>query len=224
MHRQPLFLLAAIFLFCNVSCPEECEELFFGGSPGGALTVDVENPSGAYAVGDEIIVGANFSAVRDAPRGQTYIIGEAGGLLVVEVYRVMLDSVALEPALAAFDPLLTEGVVLPPPAADSLGGALRVRYVCPDGNCGFRLSLGALEPGNYVLRVLGGPIDEVGAAFDFCDSPRLSFITLTGGGNAGPVLPEESYRTPYLSPNFGLAYNRVISAGGAPDTYFFSVE
>jgi len=223
MYRQFLFVATAFILFANFSCPEECEGLFFGGSTGAELTVALSNPTGIYQVDDEFELAASFSATLDGPRGLSYTISENGGLVVTELYRIRADTFLLEPAGDAFVGSIQEGELVPAPEEDELGAVVRTRYRCPGGRCSFRQSFRALVPGSYVLRVLGGPIDEIQAGFNYCETPNLSATTLSGGGNAGPAAPGEFFETPYGA-GFWPFHHEFIAAEGARNVYFFTVE
>lgn len=223
MYRQFLFAAALLVLFANFSCPEECEPLFFGESTGAELTVELSDPAGTYTVGEEFELSADFSALLDGPGGLSYTISENGGLIVTEVYRISPDNFMLEPALDAFSVGIGAGELLPAPEDDVIDATVRTRYRCPDQTCAFRQSFRALVPGSYVLRVLGGPIDEIQAGFNYCEAPNLSATTLAGGGNAGPAAPGEFFGTPYGN-GFWTFHEWLIPAEGARNVYFFTVE
>lgn len=223
MYRQIIFLLAASLLFANFTCPEECESIFFSGSIGAALTVDLSNPDVTYSVGDEFELSASFSALLDGPRGLSYTISENGGLIITEVYRINPDTFLLEPALDAFTVEVEAGELLPNPAEDNFNAVVRAQYRCPGQACSYRQSFRALSPGSYVLRVLGGPIDEIEAGFNYCEAPNLSATTLAGGGNPAPDSTISVLETPY-TPGFWPFYDSFISVEGAPNVYFFIVE
>jgi hypothetical protein len=223
MYRQTLLLLAACLLFANFTCPEECESIFFSGSIGAALTVELSNSDITYAVGDEFELSANFSALLDGPRGLSYTISENGGLIITEVYRINPDTFLLEPALDAFTVEVETGEQLPNPAEDNLNAVVRTQYRCPGRACSFRQSFRALSPGSYVLRVSGGPIDEIQADFNYCEAPKLLVTDLVGGGNPGPADTVDFFETPYIGTFFFL-YDPFIAAEGQRNAYFFTVE
>lgn len=211
-------------LFSNFSCPEECESLFFGESIGGALAVELSNPAETYSVGDEFELSVDFSATLEGPRGLSYTISENGGLIITEVYQISADTAdLLEPALDAFMVEILDGERLPTPDQDNFSAVVRTQYQCPNQNCTFRQSFRALTPGSYVLRVSGGPIDEIEAGFNYCEAPNLSVTTLSGGGNSAPTGTEARFQTPY-GDSFWPFYNPLISAAGERNVYFFTVE
>ncbi len=223
MYRQILFFVSVCLLFTNFSCPEECESLFFGGNAGATLAIELSDATEIHAVNDVLELNAQFSAIIDAPGGQTYQISENGGLIIAEVYRINPDTFLLEPALDAFTVEIQAGELLPTPVEDNLNGVVRTQYRCPDQSCSFRQSFRVLTPGSYVIRVSGGPIDEIQASFNYCESPNLSVTTLAGGGNLGPASTETFFETPY-GRGFGPFFNSWIPMEGAPNAYFFTVE
>lgn len=224
MHRQILAVIAAFILFSNFSCPGECEEIFFGNNTGGELTVELTNPAEIYQVGDEFTLRADFSAIRPAPQGQRYTISENGGLIVTELYRIQDDTTVLEPAITAFEMSALIGTVIAPPVTDTLQAAIRMRYRCPEGNCSFAQSFRILEPGNYVLRITGGPIDEVSAPFNFCQTPNLSNTALLNGNNASLTETGRFLETPYRFGPQSSYVNAFILTEGAASVHFFTVE
>jgi hypothetical protein len=223
MYRQILFLVSVCLLFTNVSCPEECESLFFGGNSGATLTIELSDATEIHVVNDVLELNAQFSAIIDAPGERTYKISKNGGLIITEVYRINPDTFLLEPALDAFTVEVQAGELLPPPEEDTLNAVVRTRYHCPDQSCSFRQSFRPLTPGAYVIRVAGGPIDEIQANFDYCEAPNLSVTTLVGGGNSGPASTGTYFETPY-GRGFWPFYDSLISVEGNPNTYFFTVE
>lgn len=223
MYRQALFFISVCLLFTNVSCPEECESLFFGGNSGATLTIELSDTTEIHVVNDVLELNAQFPAIIDAPGGLTYQISENGGLIITEVYRINPDTFLLEPALDAFTVEVQAGELLPPPEEDTLNAVVRTQYRCPDQSCSFRQSFRALTPGAYVIRVAGGSIDETQASFNYCETPNLSVTTLVGGGNSGPASTEIFFETPY-GRGFWPFFNSWISVEGDPNTYFFTVE
>lgn len=223
MYRQTLALIFTCLLFTNVSCPEECEGLFFGGSSGAPLTVELSDTNGIYTVNDVFELNAQFSAIIETPGGQTYQISENGGLIITEVYQINPDTFLLEPALGAFVVEVEAGEILLTPEEDELNAVVRTQYRCFEQSCSFRQSFRALTPGAYVLRVSGGPIDEIQADFNYCEAPKLSITTLAGGGNPGPASTSDVFETPY-GDTFWPFYNPFIAVAGQQNTYFFTVE
>ncbi|MBC6994746.1 hypothetical protein QWY85_06845 [Neolewinella lacunae] len=164
-------------LFCNLTCPDECD--FF--PSGGQLTVQLENPADGYDLGETIWLSADFSTLQSVD-GREYTITDNGGLVVTQLFRLAADSMTLLPARTAFRTQTTEGEIVD--AED--GGdpaALYLRYTCSGGRCAFRQGVVPDSTGLYILQITGSAIDEVNSAFHICYPPALRNTTLEGGGN-----------------------------------------
>lgn len=225
MHRQTLAVIAAFILFSNFSCPTECEEFLGQNAEGADLTIDLLDPQALYTVGKEITMRATFPAQQATPQGMNYRISPNGGLVVTELYRITNDTVSLEAALNLFTVTAAAGELIAPPEGDLANSTIRLRYFCPDDNCSFAQTIRPQESGNYVMRITGGPVDEVIAPFNFCTPLRLSNTTLTGGGNAGPGVGEADffyYRTP-RQPFFTYINDGIVSLGQS-NVLYFTVE
>ncbi len=177
MHRTVILLLGMALLFCNLTCPDECE--FF--PSGGELTVQLENPAEGYVLGETIWLSADFPTLQSVD-GREYTISDNGGLVVTQLFRLAADSVTLLPARTAFSVQTTEGEFI-----DAVDGgdpaALYLRYTCSGGRCAFRHGVVPDSTGLYILQITGSAIDEVSSPFQLCYPPALTNTTLEGGGN-----------------------------------------
>lgn len=217
MYRNLLFLGGAFFLFSNFSCPDQCDEEF--GSPRGQITAQIENPqSEAYAVGESIWLSASFSAEQRL-ENDLFTISENGGFVSTEVFQVLEDSLFFNAALGEFAFAASEGIILPL-SANGNPAAVTLQYACSGGNCSFRQRFEARSPGTYVLRVLGGAVDEVSAPFRYCVPPAMEVTSLGGGGNIPSGGEDRLIQTELVSSFFW----EPISTQNQANVYYFTVE
>ena len=220
MYRIFLVALAVVVLFSNFSCPSPCEEEFFD-SDGAELIVALSDASGTFSVGDEFSLAADFPATMTTPRGNIFTISEQGGLVTAEIYRILPDTNLLAGARADFTTVVTEGELVNAAISDTTR-AFVLRYRCPAGNCSLRQTLRPQVPGEYILRVRGGNIDEISADFRYCGAPRLTATSLVGGDNFPPAYAETRFEVPDSESLFGQG--GLIASGFNQPVYYFIVE
>lgn len=217
MYKYLLFLGGVFLLFSNFSCPDQCDEEF--GSPRGQISAQIENPqSEAYAVGESIWLSASFPAEQRLGN-DFFTVSENGGFISTEVFRVLEDSLFFNAALGDFGFDASEGVVLPLSANDN-PAAVTLQYTCPGGNCSFRQRFELQSPGTYVLRVLGGAVDEVSAPFRYCVPPAMDVTSLSGGANIPSAGEGRLIQTELVSSFFW----EPISTQDQANIYYFTVE
>ena len=182
MYRSVLLLLAAFYLFTAADC-EDCAPL----PPVliGSLEVILESTlpdSASYVVGDTVWFSAAFSREREANDG-AFMISEEGGLVASQVYRLVADTL-LQPAQEEVRVMEDLGVVQRDAGSDPTSTRV-LRYRCDQNECRFRQGYVLLQPGTFLLRVVGSsiipPAGEIGGSCSSADlAPTLEDTRLIG--------------------------------------------
>lgn len=195
MITRFLTLIFLLCIFSGTSCPSECENF---NRSNAILRTMLENPSSTYAVGETIWLNADFPATIMTDRGKDVTIGEGGGLVVNQLFRVNPDTNFMSAGLTAFTEVEDVGAVLERRSGEDPSASL-IYFTCPGGTCTYRQGFRADSVGTYILRVSGSTIDRIAGGFDYCAEPGFGATQLENG-SAG----EE------LTLNFPLEYNARI--------------
>ena len=176
-----LALLAASCLFASFSCPSRCDDEFFIRDEVLVFGAFLSRPGPTFVVGDTLVMDAQFSADQYAE--QFFRLSENGGLVGVELLRWDPNIEGYILALPEVRRFVLEGDDLTNNTQGA--GAWVTGYRCPDGRCSWRAGLVLDTPGQFLVRVTAGPVDEVLGEFRYCGAPGF-FSTVLRGRNPAP--------------------------------------
>jgi len=182
MHRYILVLFAAFLFFSGFQCQGDCD-FFNNGSA--ILEVTLENPAENYSVGQTLWLSAAFSSTF-VQENKTLTIGEGGGLVVSQLFRLQPDSSIITAGLSSFTPLTDQGTIFPNGPMDDPSATI-LHYSCGNGDCTFRQGFRIDSVGTYLLEVNGSSFEQTGGVLQFCGEPAFGSTLLTGGNNLNGV-------------------------------------